>query len=209
MIRLRTFGQLGVEGIDAPLASRLVRKPKHLALLTYLACARGRPPPLSSRDTLVAMFWPEADDRSARNCLRQSLHVLRLMLGKAVIVTEGRHLVGTDCSRLTSDLHAFHRALAAKDHKAVVDLHRGDFLDGFFLSDLPEFERWVEEQRRWCRDRAIRAAWTLAKEAEGRGEHYEAYRWWARIEELAPFDQAVLRRVIQGLVRTGAFASAE
>src|SRR5207249_595698 len=59
--------------------SPVLRRPKSLALLAYLAAARPRG--FHRRDTLLALFWPDLDQAHARNALRQTVHSLRHELG--------------------------------------------------------------------------------------------------------------------------------
>ena len=66
-------------------------------------------------------------------------------------------------------LHAGHpseSALAEGSAERAVATYGGPFLDGFYLSDAPEFERWVERERRRLEMEAIAAAWYLADAAE-------------------------------------------
>lgn len=75
MIELRLLGGPSVTtdevGRDV---GGLLARPKRLALLAYLAAAAPR---LQSRDKLVSLFWPEADQEHARAALRKTVHLLR------------------------------------------------------------------------------------------------------------------------------------
>ncbi len=46
-----------------------------------------------------------------------------------------------------SDVADLQRALEREALEEAVTLYRGPFLDGFFLSEAPEFERWMETER--------------------------------------------------------------
>jgi len=70
----------------------VLRRPKLLALLGYLAAAR--PTGFHRRDTLVALLWPELDNAHARNSLRQAVHALRAALGPDAVVARGEEEVG-------------------------------------------------------------------------------------------------------------------
>jgi len=54
------------------------RSRKHLALLAYLAVEQQHS---HSRDTLLGLLWPEADEDAARSSLRVALADLRRLLG--------------------------------------------------------------------------------------------------------------------------------
>ena len=65
-LEIRLLGAPSVEVNGRPLA---VDTRKATALLAYLAVTGTR----HGRDTLAAMFWPEADDGRARGALRRTL----------------------------------------------------------------------------------------------------------------------------------------
>src|SRR3954468_2253948 len=77
VLRLFTFGGLGLEPNDGSTAPRL--RPPRLALLAAIAAAGDRG---VSRERLVGIFWPEADDQHANHSLRQARYALRNDLGQ-------------------------------------------------------------------------------------------------------------------------------
>src|SRR5687768_17252806 len=93
MIALQTLGAVDLRN-DGKEVSTVLAQPKRLALLAFLATARPRG--FVSRDSLLALFWPESDEERARNSLRQALHHLRRSLGDASIVGRGDREVGVD-----------------------------------------------------------------------------------------------------------------
>lgn len=162
MIRLHLFGPVELRADDGhPLAGGVLQ-PKRSAILAYLAVCPSR---RARRDTLLALFWPELDDARGRKALNQSLHYLRGILGDDALVSYGDEQVGLSPDRVWSDAVAFDEAMAGGRLDEALDLHRADFLQGLFLPDLVEFERWVEEERQRRRRAATEAAWTLADRA--------------------------------------------
>jgi DNA-binding SARP family transcriptional activator/TolB-like protein/Tfp pilus assembly protein PilF len=205
MIRLRTLGQLalgqGEQAKEAPVALQ----PKRLALLVYLAAAH--PSGTCSRDTLVALFWPDLDDAHARTALRQGLHGLRRSLGAAAITGSGDGQVGVDPTMVECDAVAFATALEASPAAALA-MYGGPFLDGFHVSDAPEFERWVERERRRLEVEAIAAAWRLAEGAGRSGDWRASGTWAERALQLAPYDEPGLRRYLEILEKQADAATA-
>src|SRR5688572_24685821 len=134
------------DGVAVPLERR-----KALALLAYLAvtgeCQR--------RETLAALFWPEAETTEARAALRRTLSVLNTTLGGGLDVQ--RDCVGVQPGAIWTDVGAFRSRLAELSAAAaletpvaepstaasvameglteVVELYRGDFMAGFTLRD--------------------------------------------------------------------------
>ena len=135
------------------------RSRKHLALLAYLAVEQRHS---HSRDTLLGLLWPEADEDAARSNLRVALADLRRLLGEgdAPFLLASRHSVQfAPASDHALDVAAFSALLAecrAHAHDApascdagmarlaqAAELYRGDFLAGFALPDSAAFEEWA------------------------------------------------------------------
>src|SRR5215208_4043159 len=108
MIRLLTLGAVDLRN-DGREMSTVVAQPKRLALLVYLASARPRG--FHSRDTLLALFWPESDGERARNSLRQALHHLRRSLGEGAVPGRGDREVGVDPALVECDAASFDQAV--------------------------------------------------------------------------------------------------
>src|SRR5688500_13554286 len=142
MFRLKLFGSPTLEGDDAAIPGRATQRHR-LALLTLLALAPGH---RLSRDKLIAMLWPDRDADGGRNLLKVSTYVLRSLLGEGALLSEGDD-VRLSSGSIDVDVIEFDAALERRDYRAAVALHTGPFLDGFFLSDAPEFESWSEQER--------------------------------------------------------------
>src|SRR5262245_52871469 len=138
MVSLTLLGAASVDGSDGPIVARGARG-RRLALLAVLAAARGR---AVSRDKLVALFWPETDAERVRPLLSDSLYMVRSALGDDAVVTSGDD-VRLNTDRVSSDLESFQRLLDEEELAQAVAVYAGPFLDGFHVSDAPEFERWV------------------------------------------------------------------
>jgi len=209
MIQLRILGAADLRpGTDegAPIDAVLAQ-PKRFALLAFLAASAPRG--LQRRDTLLALFWPEHDAPHARNSLSKALHHLRRSLGAGALATRGDEEVGVDDAALWCDVRAFERALDAGRAAEAVALYRGDLLAGFNVSGVaPEFDVWLEGERRRLRSRAAAAAWSLSRDAEGAGSGAEAVRLARWAEGLTPDDEAALRRLVALLDRLGDRAGA-
>jgi DNA-binding SARP family transcriptional activator/tetratricopeptide (TPR) repeat protein len=126
------------------------RTRKVLALLVYLVAERG----MHSRESLMALLWPESSQSSAAATLRTTLSRLRKALGPIgdILITEGGN-VGFDSNPLI-DLDwlraAAHEDTSPDDLRSILTLDRGEFLEGFSLPDAPSFDDWVSTQRGAC-----------------------------------------------------------
>lgn len=198
-IRIHTLGGLSLAGGGRAVDSLLGRE-KRLALLFYLVI--HQPGRTVTRDHLLATFWPEADDDQARNCLRQSLYVLRDVLGDGLI-SLGRSEVGLKPGVVWCDAVAFGMAVEAGSWANAIALYRGAFLDGFHLSDAYPFMTWCDAQRERLRKDAVRSALESACNATQMGLTVAALRWYRRAAELAPYDEAVHRALLRAHLATG------
>lgn len=205
MFDLRVLGPPSITATDGRGVEALVRQPRRIALLAYLAAGANR-----RRDRLLALFWPESDETHARASLSQALYMLRRALGEDAIVSTSDDELELNPEIVACDVAAFEAALAAGRPEQALALYRGDLLDGFFINAAPEFERWVDDERARLKRRAADAAWSLAEtNADAGGSRViEAERWARTAAELLPTDEAVVRRLMSFLLRLGDRAAA-
>ena len=202
MIELRTLGALDLKGADGCGLQPILAQSKRLALLVYLVLAG--PHRSRRRDTIVSFFWPELDQDHARGALRQAVRFLRRHLGDGVVVGRTDEELAVRADRVWSDALAFEEACQAGQLDEALELYRGDFLEGFFVSDAaPEMERWIEEERTRLRRRAAEAAWALADRHRASGDAIAAAHWGRHAAALAPDDEGELRRLLEFLDELG------
>jgi DNA-binding SARP family transcriptional activator/TolB-like protein len=200
LIRLQLLGAVRMAGDHGPESRRVLAQPRRVALLAYLAL-RARHGP-ERRDTLLGMFWPESDTDHARGALRNALHFLRGAMGPGVIRSIGSEEVQLDLDLVSCDAVEFDRLWEAGDVEGALRLYGGDLLKGFFISESPEFEHWLDGERARIRQRAAAAARTLAAHAEAEGEPGLAILRLRDLLELSPTDEAAARDLIRLLADT-------
>ena len=198
MLRLRTFGVLALDDGTAGSIGRAMQR-RRLALLAVLAANRHR---AVSRDKLLAFFWPERRLEEARHSLAQLVYAVRQELGDNVLLT-GPEDLRTNPDVVAADVAEFLDALDRGDLESAVKIHTSPFLDGFFLSDAPEFERWLEERRGDLRRRCATALEGLARAATQAGAHHDAVGWWRRRAALDPLDPRVTQELMRALAASG------
>lgn len=200
------LGALELSGADGQEQRAVLTHPKRVALLVYLTATL--PHRFHRRDSLLALLWPELDQHHARAALRQALHGLRQALGAGVVASRGDEEVAVDERALWSDVPAFERAAAAGDGVTALELYRGDFLAGFFLSGAPEFERWLEEERARLRHAASQAASARAQRYRAEQDPKRAAEYARRALALSPDDEGLFRQLITLLDALGDRAGA-
>jgi DNA-binding SARP family transcriptional activator len=202
VLRLRTFGGLTLARGSEDLTGAVTQR-RRLALLALLAAAG---PVGVSRDKLLAYLWPESDAERARHVLNQLLYAQRRQVGGDGGGSDlflGRKTLRLNPEVITTDVGAFEEALAADDPARAGETYVGPFLDGFFVKEAPEFERWVEEQRGRFARRAGEAMTAAARRAEAAGDAIGAVTWWRRASGTDPYAAGLALGLLQALVRAG------
>jgi DNA-binding SARP family transcriptional activator len=203
MLRLHTFGGVSLFRGDENLTGAVTQR-RRLGILVLLAAAG---PAGMSRDKLLAYLWPESDAESARHVLNQLLYAQRRQIGDEALFL-GRKTLRLNPAVIWSDVDAFDRALEARNLEEGVALYRGPFLDGFFIKDSPEFERWVDAQRGRLARRALGACTSLAARSGEGGDQRSAVEWWRHAMEVDPFDSHTALGLVLALAAAGDRAGA-
>jgi DNA-binding SARP family transcriptional activator len=204
VIDFRILGTLELRPAAGASALALTQ-PKRIALLLYLTLAEPAGP--KSRDSLMALLWPEADDESARHSLRNALYGLRQALGETAFVARGEGYVGLDPNAIRCDALELRRLLAEQRWEEAVVAWGGDLVPGFHVSGAQEFEQWLDHQRLDFRRSVTDAAWRWVDDLERRGDAgvtRAAQRAWA----LEPGNEAGARRLMRFLNTSAGHAAA-
>lgn len=204
VLRLHTLGSVyltrdGGEPLTGAAAQRRL-----LALLALLATAGSGG---ISRDRILGILWSESDAERARGALAQALYHARRALDCEELAV-GRDDLRLNRERIDADIWAFEDAVAAGDLERAADVYKGPFLNGFFLSGAPEFERWAEEQRSRYESQVALVFDHLAGNADSLGDHRTAVEWRRRRAAIDPLDTQATVRLMASLAAAGDRAGA-
>jgi DNA-binding SARP family transcriptional activator/TolB-like protein len=203
VIFLHVLGAPVIRRAEAPITGRAAHR-RRLAIIAILAAARGRP---VGRERIIGLLWPDSSSDTARHTLSEGLYVLRKDLGEESFVVVGDE-VGLDPAHVQSDLDQFERALDEGRWEDSVKAYAGPFLDGFYVTDAPDFERWAEGERDRLARGFGRALEELATAAETAGAPLKAAEWWRRLLAHDAFSSRVALRLVRALERGGERAAA-
>ena len=205
-VRVRLLGKMTISRRGATLPLPASRKAR--ALLAFLAVS---PAPVS-RSHLCELLWDVPND--PRGELRWCLSKLRRILDEP-----GRHRVETGSDAIRLDLtdcfvDALEVARADRDGidtldaerlRAISALFAGEFLEGLELYRSPDFNAWINAERRRFHGRHLTVLEHLAKNTVGD----EVFGYLESWMQLAPFDTRVHELLLTALARRGRIRDAE
>ena len=183
---------------------------KAQALLIYLANTGA----VHTRDRLAGLFWPDRPDKSAKNNLRRTLPNLRKLVGSHLAIDTQTISLAPETDYWL-DVDAFTDVFSTSvGPKAMMTmpleelatktkLYQGEFLQGFYVPALPEFEQWVLMEREHLRALAIRALVVLADRYRQVGDVDSGLATTRRLLELEPWYEAAHQQQMLLLARSG------
>jgi len=201
-LQINLFGRFEVFTDGVPMRRLRTHRGNHL--LALMALRLGRP---IDRSFLAATIWPDSDHSDALYSLRRTLTDLRQALGSAgsAILSPSTSSVQLDVTQTEVDLAEFEAAIKLGDEASVAraaELFRGPLLEEWRF-DWLEIERSVRERE------LVEALIKLSDAAEQRGDSQIASNLLRNLSILEPHDEAVFRRLMSNLVRSGNSASAQ
>jgi ABC-type transport system substrate-binding protein/DNA-binding SARP family transcriptional activator len=184
---------------------------KAQALLIYLACGQRS----YSREVLADLLWDERSQSQASSNLRYLLSNLRKQLGDYVTVT--RKFAGInpesdiwlDAAVLEKGLHTVQQqgglssASVMEEVRKLLTLYKGEFLEGFHVSDCRGFEDWLIRERERMHRLVVDALHDLVGYELQSGDYKAGIRDAARLLELDPLMEAGHRQLMRLLACSG------
>lgn len=194
MIRFQLLGEIAVRRLDGTTIDQLLRQPKRLALLAYLAAPA--PGSWHRRDTLLALFWPELDAAHARTSLRNALYMLRQSVGESVIRTRGDEEVSLDPGLVATDLARLTLALTERRHGEALAAYAGELLPGLYPPESDGFLRWLDGERDRLRVQVVDAGLQFAAELQRGGQLAQCRTTLRRVLQIHPDEETAVRALM-------------
>ncbi len=137
---------LGPVTLHGPGGDRVAfRTRKQLALFTLLVRRPGQP---QSRDGLMDLLWSEDNVGRARHSLSQSVSLVNKSLRCEAILSRSKDEMVLQDGLVWADVAEFERCAAQRRQRDARALWRGNLLEGVWFKHAPNFERWLEAERR-------------------------------------------------------------
>ncbi len=217
-LAINMLGPVEVFRDPSGMTKEVWRLSKALHILCYLCSRRNHRAP---KETLVEMFWSDADeDTVAKNFhptishLRKALNTGQVMKKDFVLYREGAYLLNPQY-RYRLDTEEFERLLAeAREARRsgnveasaqlladAIKLYRGDFLEEFYYN-------WIEELQSYYRDLYLEALKESISHHSERGDHEIVIRYGQMFLARDPYQEEVHSSVMEAYVRSGNRAAA-
>jgi len=135
------------------------------------------------------------------------LAAIRSELGPADVLI-GDRVIQLEPSLVDSDVHRFSAMVRAERLADAVAEYHGPFLYGFSLAQAPAFATWVEHTGAELAFEYAIALERLARDAEERGDHADAVRWWRKLVGQDPLNGRLTVGLMQALAAAGDRAGA-
>ena len=181
---------------------------KHLksrALLCYLAATGDA----HTRSHLAGLLWGESGQSEAFHSLRSSLYHLRKTLqtiqAEKILIGDGE-LLSLDPAFYECDVLAFRRLLTLNDEAALsqaVQYYRGPFLQGFTLTDAPEFDDWMQIENIRLNQACFQILDRLTTWAASRQAWPLAIGYLQKMIQIDPFAEAAQQRLMRVYLHQG------
>ena len=189
---LRT-GQPGTAAVVPRFRSR-----RTIALLGYLVVEQRA----IARDFLAALFWPDESTSTGRSNLRRELHNLAQILPDCW-ETDHQSVAFVPTTDVEIDIYIL-RHLEAKEHwQQAAEFLGGEFLEGLYLDDNPEFENWLLGERARWRTRTEDILIHVIEGHTRRGQYADALHHAQRLLQIAPWNENAHRKAMRLLAWTG------
>ncbi len=207
-LSLALLGKLQISRADVPVDGFVSNKAQ--ALLCYLAVT-GR---THYRTALVGLLWGETAEDEAKASLRVALSNLRKLVGEHVTITRQTAAFNLE-SDYELDVDAFvggveDEGFAIESLQQAVALYQGEFLEGFYVRDAPEFEDWVLVERERLRELALQAFERLVDHFAG--DHQAgralAIHYTRQLLTLDPWREEAHRQLMLLQARNGQYSTA-
>ncbi|MEZ4866095.1 MAG: BTAD domain-containing putative transcriptional regulator [Caldilineaceae bacterium] len=181
---------------------------KAQALLYYLAMTAHNGRSMHTRTALATLLWGECGEAEARTNLRKVIQHLReqlepyLTLENQTVGFRSPHLYTVDAVAFATAI-ANPRTARLDQLQEVIARYHGDFLEGFYVREAPDFEAWMLGERARLRELLLQGVETLAFRFAEEGDLSQAIATTRHLLTLEPWREEIHRQLMTWLMQNG------
>ena len=196
MIKLSLLGESWILINDMNVTTKFSKKT--LGLFIYMVCKQQK---MYYREALSSLFWPDYTKESSLNNLRHALWQIRKIckeLGlEDVLTSEGKHIIRLNVDLVQCDYNNFLNFIQKDDYLNASVLYRGDFLEDFYVPEVPEFSDWVFQERESAQRRYFDIIYLIADRFALNNNLGEATRALKNLTKIDPLNEEVYYKLIK------------
>lgn len=196
MMNLKLFGEVKITVNSVDITTQLSKKGK--GLLIFMA---SQPDKLFYREHLSEMFWHNYTKKSAFNNMRFTLWQTRKIIGdyfnEELFINEGKHAIKINLNVIESDYCNFFKSYNDKLYDDAVQYYSGDFLDDFYIVDVPNFSDWVFNEREHAQKKYFKAQLSRSQYLSSTNRVEEALNALTKLIEIDPLNETVYFYLMQ------------
>lgn len=190
MIKLKVFGEIKITASSIDITNQLPKK--GIGLLIFMA---SQPNKSFYRERLAEIFWHDYTKESALNNLRftlwQTRKIFNNYLKEDLFINEGKYAIKINLKLIDCDYYYFLKALKSGLHDEVVQYYSGDFLEDFYIVDVPDFSNWVFNERENAQKRYFDSQIKRAEYLSNTNRFEEALNALTKLSEMDPLNETV------------------
>lgn len=190
MIKLKLFGEVKIMANSVDITTKLSKK--GIGLLIFMASQSTK---LFYREHLAEIFWNNFTKESAFNNLRFTLWQARKIvsdyLDEDLFINEGKHAIKINAKLIDSDYYDFFKSYDAEFYDEAVQYYSGDFLEDFYIVDVPDFSDWVFIERENAQKKYFNVQFKRAQLLSSNNKIEEALYALSKLIEIDPLNEAV------------------
>ncbi len=190
MINIKLLGELKISLDSVDITTKLSKK--GVGILIYMATNSKK---LFYRETLASMFWMDYTKESSLNNLRYTLWQIRKLTkqinGEELFTNSGKHAIKINESQTNCDYVDFLAHVDSKEYKDASSLYLGDFIESFYIPDVPDFSDWVFNQREHAQRLYFDVQLDLAAESAANKNLKEAIQSLNKLINIDPLNEVV------------------
>jgi pentatricopeptide repeat protein len=139
------------------------------------------------RDELSGILWGDKSDAVARKNLRNAIYETKKLLGSDIFISPRKAIIKMNPDvQVKVDVYDFE-----EDPANHLSLYQGNFLQGFYIKDSPDYESWYLNERDRLEGLYIDALFQKLKEAVATRNMAKVSRYGRQLIAHNPYDESI------------------
>lgn len=153
----------------------------------------------ATREELVNLFWSENSEKTGKKNLRNAMYKIRKVFDNDIVISPQKSIVMiNEDVNLKTDIDVF-----VNNKDRIIDIYKGDFLNGFIVRRANKFEEWIYNKREYYKGLYISELYNRINELINLGRYGEAETLGRAVISQDEFDEYAYRTLMDILKKQG------